>query len=470
MLAIAWEYLTGRSVATHPANRQEPEWPPHPDRVFQALVAAWGESGQDAQQRAALEWLEAQDAPQVAVPSPGAVLPGATPKVFVPVNDTPDRRKLKDRTFPSVLVGHAVCALIWPNAKPAPEHLQALGELCRAVTRIGHSRSLVRMWLTDVPPAATWEPVNGPLRSFFLRVPTPGRMLALERSFRAGERPTTAPWKPYGPVRHGAASVVSGAFDDRLVVLRRCGGDSIGVLQTLAWTEALRGALLAAAPEADPALVALISGHEPDGSPLQRPHLAFLPLPDVGHHHADGHLLGFALAMPKGLPADIENGLYRVIACAIDAETDAMRLTAGQLGYGEFTLEQRPVPPLALRPETWTHAALDWATVTPIVLDRFPPRRHADCDAWAAEQITCACRHQGLPDPVSIAIQGVSRFVGAPPSRAFPPWLRRPDRARRWHVHAWLRFPIPIRGPLLLGAGRYRGYGLCRPLPQDLNA
>ena len=31
-------------------------------------------------------------------------------------------------------------------------------------------------------------------------------------------------------------------------------------------------------------------------------------------------------------------------------------------------------------------------------------------------------------------------------------------------MHAILIFSEPVVGPVLLGAGRYRGYGLCRPL------
>jgi CRISPR-associated protein Csb2 len=42
MLALEVEFLTGVSVAATPNRREQPEWPPHPDRLFQALVAAWG--------------------------------------------------------------------------------------------------------------------------------------------------------------------------------------------------------------------------------------------------------------------------------------------------------------------------------------------------------------------------------------------------------------------------------------------
>jgi len=30
-------------------------------------------------------------------------------------------------------------------------------------------------------------------------------------------------------------------------------------------------------------------------------------------------------------------------------------------------------------------------------------------------------------------------------------------------VHADIEFPAPVRGPVLIGAGRYLGYGLCLP-------
>jgi CRISPR-associated protein Csb2 len=35
---------------------------------------------------------------------------------------------------------------------------------------------------------------------------------------------------------------------------------------------------------------------------------------------------------------------------------------------------------------------------------------------------------------------------------------------RKPHTHAVLIFDRPIGGPIFIGAGRYQGYGLCRPL------
>ena len=65
MFALGIDLLMRRAIITCWGNREEPEWPPHPDRIFMAMVAAWGESGEDAEQRAALEWLERLSPPAI---------------------------------------------------------------------------------------------------------------------------------------------------------------------------------------------------------------------------------------------------------------------------------------------------------------------------------------------------------------------------------------------------------------------
>ena len=56
MIALGIRYLTKYAVATNLA-RQPAEWPPHPGRVFMAMAASHFESGADAEELTALEWL-----------------------------------------------------------------------------------------------------------------------------------------------------------------------------------------------------------------------------------------------------------------------------------------------------------------------------------------------------------------------------------------------------------------------------
>ena|SRR5438045_2534219 len=88
MLALEVEFLTGVSVAATPNRREQPEWPPHPDRLFQALVAAWGRDEKpDDGERAALEWLEELPTEGLIVSAPKAHRRDVV-TVYVPPNDS----------------------------------------------------------------------------------------------------------------------------------------------------------------------------------------------------------------------------------------------------------------------------------------------------------------------------------------------------------------------------------------------
>ena len=83
--AIEVNFLTGRYVATAYNDRRRSEWPPHPARLFSAMVSAWGDAERpDLNERRALEWIENQAAPGIAAST--AVARGAVSH-FVPVND-----------------------------------------------------------------------------------------------------------------------------------------------------------------------------------------------------------------------------------------------------------------------------------------------------------------------------------------------------------------------------------------------
>ena len=83
--AIEVNFLTGRYVATAYNDRRRSEWPPHPARLFSAMVSAWGDAERpDLNERRALEWIENQAAPGIAAST--AVARSAVSH-FVPVND-----------------------------------------------------------------------------------------------------------------------------------------------------------------------------------------------------------------------------------------------------------------------------------------------------------------------------------------------------------------------------------------------
>src|SRR5690606_358182 len=134
-LDIAW--LTGTAFLARDPSDPAPEWPPQPDRIFSALVASWGLGGEDAAERAALEWLEAQEPPRLQLPEPAH--PRQEAKVYVPPNDAkretvlPARRKRQERRFPAVALDPGAqvhLSLVW-DAHVPDAHRPALDVLAR---------------------------------------------------------------------------------------------------------------------------------------------------------------------------------------------------------------------------------------------------------------------------------------------------------------------------------------------------
>jgi len=235
---------------------------------------------------------------------------------------------------------------------------------------------------------------------------------------------------------------------------------ALGLQSALAVMQRWREALVSRSNDMSDRVREVISGHTRDGAPLEGPHLAFVPMAFVGHPHADGHLLGLAAALPAGLPAEERRQVLRVLG-----RVGELRLA--DLGVWNLVREAGARPPTNLRSEAWTahpKGATRWSTVTPVVFDRHPKAKDRDeYQREVAAMIAAACVAIGLPRPREVIVTAVSAHLGAPPAHTFPR-LQRKDGGDRRHAHAILVFDELVRGPVLIGAGRYRGYGVCRPL------
>ncbi len=292
----------------------------------------------------------------------------------------------------------------------------------------------------------------------------------LEERFPNGRPPTMRPapnrWQGYArPPKTDAAEAPGSVFDPQPIVLGIT-GKRVSLPATLKLTAALRGALMRACPEQPPP--EWFSGHKPGGGPTAEPHLALFPLPFVGDRHADGRIMGLTLALPGKL--DQREADRCLEAFLYDAESGLPRthsLFDGRWFECEVKLETGERHRKNLDPDTWTRASRVWASVTPVVLNR-----HFDGgNKWrqAAESVKAACEHVDLPRPREAFLNQVSMVEGAPHAREYPQLTRKSDGGRQSHSHALIVFDEPVRGPVLLGAGRFRGYGLFRPMDEQGN-
>ena len=144
--------------------------------------------------------------------------------------------------------------------------------------------------------------------------------------------------------------------------LRQVDGRRFGLESTCQLVQALRNTLLSRAKGG--ATPGWLSGHGADGRPLKEDHLSVLPLAFVGREHADGHLLGLALAVPRTLPGADVAEVRRLLEA--EERYPYVRLVMGRLGECRLELDVRAETerPWTLRATTHTSPARRWASVT----------------------------------------------------------------------------------------------------------
>jgi CRISPR-associated protein Csb2 len=450
VLAVEVEYLLGRVFAADFRDQDESEWPPHPDRLFSALIAAHHDTFGTEQEREALAWFQRLKPPEVAAGDAGAGDPVVT---FVPTNYAgksgsahPEQRGKQPRTFPAQGPSSPVVHFIWHDAEPDDRIRAALSRLVARVPSLGRACSLVRISLSDAPEISSHVPHEGGEQ--VMRVFGDQRMEELETLFANGHRPQPGPQQRYRRLTGPEEPQIASSCFGEMIVLRRTWGSGLPIEASLTLTTATRRALMKIADDNE-LTSDLLSGHG------THPHCAFVALPFAGYEHADGRLLAAGILLPRSITPRDRRQVFR--ACAL-LKTVNLRdaLSSWEVEICGFDPQQR-----TLRPDTWSGPSLTWSTVTPILLDRFPKKN------LSVESIlTKACERVGLPEPIEVEHQPYSTLRGVPPVPEFR-LLRSRDERPRWGVHATFRFEAPVRGPVVIGAGRYFGLGLMRPIRED---
>lgn len=469
MLSISVEFLHGTfrgdpDGSARTGRVSSGEWPPSPARLFAALVAADG-TGDACRvtEGAELEWFERLPPPAIyADPKPPhqPILPRWVVRhtgsaVRATHQEYLARSPALSRAGARVAPRYPDVVYLWEGEQPPQGVLVALQRRGARVGYLGASDSPVRLRVSTAMPASIVEAnafVSDEAGSATINVTQPGDLARWNRLYTEWtERGASVSRLQFPALRHEALYRLPSPMESRdragdvaawLLLHPAVSGRRVSLLTGL-----FKEAVLSHYQRlfGEPPQVLHGHGFTTKGYETAR----YLALPDVGHRWSRGRIHGLALWLPPDCDAGIRQR-------ARDAAFSIRRL----LGIGidvAVSPHDGDERPLAAHPGRWTRSSRIWVSAVPAIHERRGALNHAEVARW--------CQHAGLPDPVDFWSTRTPLVSGA--LDLAPVEVNRPGRAALPYSHVKLWFDEAIEGPVVVGSGRQRGFGLCLPLDRD---
>lgn len=463
-------YFHGRT------DRAEPEWPPSPLRLFQALVAAAAKRWQEIEFRerglSALQWLEKLSSPRViAMPAQPA---DSKFRLYVPDNvadrvakswsggreaSIADYRTEKD-VRPMRLCGDAVHYLFPLTDTEFAKHRDVLVSAAHALTHLGWGIDMVATDASVVSeneatrlPGERWLPTEDAAAAGY-RVPVVGTLADLSSRHQAFLNRVSA--DGFNPVPPLTAYRVIGYRRESDPATRPWTAFKLlhpetGEMRSYAMTNAVRIAGMirgtagkVAKGQRDPNWVdQFVYGHHKGPDTL--PRFSYLPLPSIQPVVGVGRIRRVMIAEAPGAPGHERKWINRLLS--------------GQVAIAEQGNHALLVPLSGDKVLShYVGKSAVWTTVTPIAL----PGCDDGKDGKRAKLFERAMTHAGYSLAALKEAPEFRRFSflpGGEDSLKFRPggdhYLR---NCSVYHVR--LHWKNPFKGPLALGSGRHCGLGI----------
>jgi CRISPR-associated protein Csb2 len=464
-------------------DRDEPEWPPSPMRLFQTLLAGsrtscrnreWSDAKADA-----FRWLEKRKPPLILAPAARRA-PAYT--LFVPNNDSDKKFDRQDRLTGKVVEPHRLMdgnqvhylwtieEDDWTSIQPHADllcretrHLLALGWGIDQV--VGDGRILTEAEAAALP-GQRWRSWDGhwPGRQTY-RVPTSGSLTNLEEVHQSFlDRVNGDQYRP--PIKLKKFGAVTYMRQTALpprpyAVFELPEGVAFRQLDAVKVAAMLRSLTCKLAKEDTYEFPGgserYVAGHLRDDASNQA-RFSYLALPTIGHRHVDGMIRRLMIAEPFGGDSSCAGWAQHRLRNAIlrdeDGNERGVLLDLWRAGSSEMI-------------RRYVGESRTWCSVTPVILPGYDdfkaPGRHDKEQLTKAERLLFKClTHAGiLTESVAEVFMRRAPFW---PGSQIPRLYHRPDYLADQHArpgwHVRLVFHEPVSGPLAIGAGRHCGLGI----------
>lgn len=460
------------------------EWPPAPARLFQALVAgthrgAHGLLHADIRDRA-LEWFESLPAPAIAAISTAPARGLITN--YVPNNDdgqTADFREHVKAAKPLRLHPLPAECRVTYRWEFTPDdnsgrHADVVSAMASLVTYLGrtvdlvYARGEVHTAAPNVPPDGRklWLPREAPGGAWM--TPIPGFLALCHRRYPRSVSEEPPDFTNSKQVSYADSTATMDEVPSALFELLRLNGSRMrfdprrlrepaGMVRHVFTRWLGENPAMREHYGAD-RIARLLLGHLHAGEsgPSQGGHFATVPLPSMNADFtADGEIRR-VLLLGCGTRNEEDRALFTDLVRGIDGMElqDSGRI----IGTLHTVNSAAEADTLARWKTLGGSPAKIWRTVTPIILTGHP-RNGRSLEMCLAK----ALHQQSIP---AEAIESLATYAG--------PIVPKCPAAREFHVadylkttrrvHAEIIFREPINGPLVIGRGRFAGFGLLLPV------
>jgi CRISPR-associated protein Csb2 len=488
-----------------------PEWPPSPFRLFQAMVAGVARRGElDIAVGKSLEWLQMLEAPIIIAPKSKT---GQAITRFVPNNDGDKKFDRQERltakpTIPTLFLlepdQKPEVHYIWDISSQSDAPIDRIRDAARSLTTLGWG---IDMAFADARSASQeeveslsgvrWHPKADVWRDVgMLRTPTfdqetkqcslcdlrqcheiamnriehgkPLRTIdkpkIFERVFYSStERPIGRPTAVFkllddndDAYRYPHAKLIHIAGMMRHLAIERMVKDPPPWIEDSAqWVNRV------------------VRGKRDVSSTDEHKQFSYVPLPSIGHEHADAMIRNVMIVAPLGMDRELAHLAERLNGELLEPEGEAEGYKTDSTALIPQRIElQKFIPPRGKFIDKYylSDTAHVWQTVTPVILDGHTKKTKADKPEEIARQtqklICKALQRARIESPCEFTWQAIPFLKNCLSAHKYDRDGRHTGYHRPAHlkdltaVHVRLAFTDPVPGPIAIGAGRHCGLGL----------
>jgi CRISPR-associated protein Csb2 len=475
LLCISVRYLHPLSHGRQ--GNAKPEWPPSPLRLFQAIVAAasakCNERTRIEKAIPALLWLENREMACIvaceaieSISPTQFYVPDNSADLLVPAfkrgefNASPKRSEKVVR--PVHLDGNAVHFVYRLSDLICP-HFELIQDAVRSITHLGWGIDVVvadaKLLSNDDATrleGVRWVTSNS--GGIALRVPKSGTLDDLIRKHNDSlNRLTETNFHPVPPLKNYRVQRFRRDSDLEsrpycvFQILKpdasgyRAFNTSTRTRDIAAWIRHAVGEVCKDWSD----LASFVHGHGANGGPNESPNSSnrfqYLPLPTINSAmNRVESIRRVMIVAPVGFQDRIDHVRRRLLGHELKWNGDIVGVLNILTGH-DYVLNQ------------YTKAHRIWTSVTPVILDGFDDRNSVKTEKLLRKALLNAGVVNQLDfKNIELDWSPFGFRFGVDPVRAF----KRPEKLNGTMIHLRLSFNEPRIGPIAIGAGRYRGFGL----------